>query len=68
MSEAGASLAALVRAAARRGPDAPAVVAGDAAADAGRSSTRAVDRAAAGYAALRPGAAATGSPSSCPTA
>ena len=55
MTETGASLAALVRAAARRSPDAPAVVAGDqrltwAELDA------AVDRAAAGYAALRAGA------------
>ena len=51
MGEAGTSLAALVRAAARRTPDAPAVVAGDrrlswAELDA------AVDRAAAGYASL----------------
>ena len=56
MSEAGASLAALVRAAARRSPDAPAVVAGDQRLT-WSELDEAVDRAAAGFAAfdLAPG-------------
>ena len=51
MSETGASLAALVRAAARRTPDAPAVVSGDQRLTWAELDS-AVDRAAAGYAAL----------------